>query len=319
MAIALGTAPAGVLQAGLAQPAPFPSLRQELELLPGPHNADGSPSWMLHDPSANRFFRLGWMEFEILNRWQLGSADAIVGAFNESSVLVPTLDDVQAVSEFLMTHNLVRARGGAALERLNKIARKQSKRSLGWMLKNYLFLRIPLVRPDRFLDASIPFVSWMGSRAFAWFTLACGLLGLVMVSRQLDVFFSTFSHFFSLSGILMAGFAIGFAKIIHEMSHAYVSKYYGCRVPAMGLALLVLWPVLYTDATDAWKLRERAQRLRIGGAGMLAEIYLAAYATLLWSFLPEGAFKSAVFLLATTTWLMTLLINLNPFLRFDGD
>ncbi|MDD2761800.1 MAG: hypothetical protein PHH11_16105, partial [Methylomonas sp.] len=41
-------------------------------------------------------------------------------------------------------------------------------------------------------------------------------------------------------------------------------------------------------------------------------------ATLAWSFLPDGALRSAAFILATTTWLMTLTVNLSPFMRFDG-
>ncbi|UGA40408.1 hypothetical protein JOS77_14430 [Chromobacterium haemolyticum] len=80
----------------------------------------------------------------------------------------------------------------------------------------------------------------------------------------------------------------------------------------------MMMPVLYTDTNDAWKLNSRRQRLLIGGAGMLAELVLAAWATLLWSFLPDGPLRAGVFLLATTTWLATLAINASPFMRFDG-
>jgi len=297
---------------------PLPRLRQELLLLPGPHNADGSPTWLLHDPPANRFFRLGWMEFEILSRWHLGSAEAIVASIGAEGLLRPSAADLEEVAQFLMTHNLVSARGSTALGRLDQIAERHNRRNLWWLLKNYLFLRFPLVRPDRFLTATMPVAGWFGSRSFLVLSALIGLLGVVLVSRQWDVFLGTFGYFFSLQGVFWAGLAIASAKVVHEFAHAYVCKAHGCRVPSMGLALLVLWPVLYTDATDAWKLRERQARLRIGAAGMLAEVVLAAYATLLWVFLPDGPVRGAVFLLATTTWLLTLLINLNPFLRFDG-
>nr|WED68047.1 hypothetical protein PJ912_17895 [Pectobacterium colocasium] len=36
------------------------------------------------------------------------------------------------------------------------------------------------------------------------------------------------------------------------------------------------------------------------------------------SFLPDGMLRSAAFMLATTTWIMTLAINLSPLMRFDG-
>ncbi len=52
------------------------------------------------------------------------------------------------------------------------------------------------------------------------------------------------------------------------MGHALTAKRYGCRVPSMGIALLVLWPVLYTDVTETWKLVSRRQRLAVGLAGV---------------------------------------------------
>lgn len=62
----------------------------------------------------------------------------------------------------------------------------------------------------------------------------------------------------------------------------------------------------------------RRARLAIGGAGVVAELMLAAIAALAWSVLPDGALKSAAYILAAVTWVSTLAINLNPFMRFDG-
>ena len=107
-------------------------------------------------------------------------------------------------------------------------------------------------------------------------------------------------------------------KVIHEMGHALTAKRYGCRVPSMGIALLVLWPVLYTDVTETWKLVSRRQRLAVGLAGVTAELVFAVFATLAWSFLPDGPVRGAAFILATTSWIATLLLNLSPFMRFDG-
>jgi putative peptide zinc metalloprotease protein len=86
----------------------------------------------------------------------------------------------------------------------------------------------------------------------------------------------------------------------------------------MGVAFLVLWPVLYTDTNDAWKLADKRQRLAIASAGVLAELALAAVAVLAWSFLPEGPVRAGAFLLASTTWIFTLAVNASPFMRFDG-
>lgn len=112
--------------------------------------------------------------------------------------------------------------------------------------------------------------------------------------------------------------ALSFAKVIHELGHAYAAKRHGLRVPSMGIAFLVFWPVLFTDTTDSWRLRSGRQRFVVAGAGMAAEIALAAWALLLWPLLPPGAVQSAVFALATATWILTLIVNLNPLIRFDG-
>ena len=33
-----------------------------------------------------------------------------------------------------------------------------------------------------------------------------------------------------------------------------------CQVPAMGIALMVMVPMLYTDVSDAWRLKDRRKR-----------------------------------------------------------
>jgi putative peptide zinc metalloprotease protein len=86
----------------------------------------------------------------------------------------------------------------------------------------------------------------------------------------------------------------------------------------MGVALMVLYPVLYTDVTDAWRLTSRRQRLAIDVAGVITELIIATIATVFWVFLPDGDARSVCFVLATTGWILTLAVNLNPFMRFDG-
>jgi len=121
-----------------------------------------------------------------------------------------------------------------------------------------------------------------------------------------------------MKGVFLYALTLFFVKMLHELGHAYTARHYGLRVPTMGLAFLIFWPMFYTDNSDAWKLRKRTSRMAIAGAGTLVELGLAVPATFLWSFLPDGPLRSACFLIAATTWISSLLINLNPFLRFDG-
>ena len=65
-------------------------------------------------------------------------------------------------------------------------------------------------------------------------------------------------------------------------------------------------------------MKSKYQRLQIVLGGIKVELYLALIATFLWSFAPIGTFKSILFIIATTSWISSLLINISPFLRFDG-
>jgi putative peptide zinc metalloprotease protein len=144
------------------------------------------------------------------------------------------------------------------------------------------------------------------------------LLGFVLVARQWDAFVASFLYFFNWQGLIAYGIALGGVKIIHELGHAYTATRFGVRVPTMGISLLIMMPVLYTDTTAAWRLTSRKQRMMIDCAGVGAELMVASICTLLWSFVPDGSLRSGLFVLATTSWIASLAINLSPFMRYDG-
>lgn len=296
----------------------LPALRQELSLTRGAPASDGSPTWMLHDPAANRFYQLGWPAFEMLSRWPLGDAQAIVEAINRETTLTVGPDDLDALLRLLRQANLCVAATAEDTGRLSAVAQAGRISHAMWLLKHYLMIRIPLWNPMPFLRRGARYVAFVYRPAFWIAVAASALLGLALVSRRWDVFVHTFRAYADWHGLLAISVALAFAKVLHELGHAFTAYRYGCRVPTMGIALLVMVPMLYTDTTEAWKVPSRAARLRIGASGMLAELALAAFATLAWSILPDGPLSAAAFLLATTTWISTLTINASPFMRFDG-
>ncbi|MCH9670284.1 MAG: efflux RND transporter periplasmic adaptor subunit [Gammaproteobacteria bacterium] len=297
---------------------PLPVLRADLELLPGPRALDGAPTWSIFDPARNRHFRIGWLAFEILSRWTLRQPDQIVNRIAAETTLTATDDDVQSLSTFLYKNSLtLLPPSGRSVDYLSQFDATGASWYI-WLLRNYLFIRIPLIHPDGLMGRTAFLAAPLFSIRFAKLMLVLGILGLYLVARQWDTFFSTFSAFFSVQGFLCFGAALVVTKALHELGHAYAAHHYGCRVATMGVAFLVMFPVLYTDTTDAWRLTSRRQRAHIAAGGIIVELYLAAFATLLWTVLPDGALRSAMFFLATTSWTMTVAINLNPLMRFDG-
>jgi len=297
---------------------PLLALREDIAIFPGPVALDGSPTWTLHDPPKNRFYRLGWREFEILSRWQGGTAEFIVDQVTEETTLRVDAQDVEEMKRFLFAYDLLHATSPQSTQHLVEKAARQRQSVGHWVLHNYLFTRIPLLRPDSFLTATEPYVRWASSRAFTLTIITLGLIGLYGVARQWDLFLSTFIDMFSLEGAVWFGVTLAGLKVIHELGHAYTAKRFGCRVPTMGIALLVMIPVLYTDVNESWKLNQRRERMVIGLAGVTLELCCAAVALFAWTLLPNGPARSAMFMIATSTWVTTVLINLSPFMRYDG-
>ena len=295
----------------------LPLLREELALFPGPKARNGAPTWSLHDPASNRFFRIGWREFEVLRRWPLRQASQVATTVSAETTLTITVEQVWAIAQFLTLNQLITPQSPEDQARLLQ----QTSNRHPWfirLLHNYLFFRIPLLHPDRFLERLLPALRWCFTPLF-WLTLfLSSLVGLYLVTRRWDAFLNTFSYLFTWQGTLIFMGALFLVKVAHELGHALTAKYFGCRVPTMGVAFLVMWPMLYTETSEAWKLPAQKQRLAIGAAGILAELMLAVMATLAWSFLTDGPLRSAMFFVATLSWIMTLGFNLNPFMRFDG-
>ncbi len=296
----------------------LPPLRQDLGLYPGEAEPDGSPTWTLHDPASNRFYRLGWSAFEILSRWHLGTAEDVAREVAEQTTLRPTTDDVEELVTMLRQSHLCEARAAADSRLLLQTHTAGKPPWATWLLHHYLFFRIPLWRPMGLLRIITPWMGWAFGGGFRLTLVMLLLAGLFLVSRQWDTFVNAFAAFDHWSGFLGLGLALTFSKVLHEFGHAISATRHGCKVPTMGVAFLVMWPMLYTDVNESWKLAARRQRLAITGAGMATELALAVVATFLWSFLPEGPLKAAAFMLATSTWLITLAINASPFMRFDG-
>lgn len=296
----------------------WPKLREDLTLYPGPADKNGAPTWTLHDPARNQYFQIDWVAFEIISRLDLEDGEAICDLISQQTTLLVSLDDVEATLKFLTDNEMVYQHSP---QDASLLYRKNQSRNKSWfdsMLHGYLFFRVPILRPDRMLDKLIPKLHFLFSKRFFQITLLIFILGLWGVFRQWDAFSTTLVDTFSIEGILGYAGAVAVVKLLHEMGHAIVAKKCGCRVPTMGLAFLVMWPVAYTDVTESWKLDSHKKRLMIASAGIATELVIAAWSIFIWSVLPEGAFKSLFFFLGTTSIAGTLAINASPFMRFDG-
>lgn len=296
----------------------LPRLRQDLQLNPAPPE-EGAPTWTLYDPAANKYYKIGWLEFECLSRFKrCQTGNQLIALIMQETTLEPEEADIQVLVNFLLTHKLVHADNPGMLEYLEK---ERAKREHSWWQKamhGYLYISIPLFKPQKFLKRTFPYVRFMFTRAF----FACVLLllgyGMTLTLQRWDEVAHTFMSYFSLEGVFYLLIATIFVKVAHEMGHAYMATKYGVPVHTMGVALMVMYPVLYAETTNSWKMMDRRDRIFISMAGVMAEMTIASVALLLWHMLPPGIPQSICFMVAIVSLAASLLVNLNPLMRFDG-
>lgn len=149
------------------------------------------------------------------------------------------------------------------------------------------------------------------------------MLGLFLFSTisllpQLPVLVGQLKNITSLQGIVLLFFAMVFLKACHELGHAYACRYYGCKVSSFGIAIILLFPILYTDTKSAWKLTDSKKRLIIDCSGVISEINVVIWCLLWWQLVDSEITKQCLAYVITLGLLSSLLINANPLMRFDG-
>ncbi len=300
------------------QPAALPKLRRELQVMKGAPLQDGSPGWMIFDPVRHKYFQINHEDMTFLKYWDHRDP-ATVGQHAANELGRPVSpDEIEDIFKFLISNGLTEDSAQGSYKDFYEQSKAGEKSWHQHLLHSYLFFRIPLIHPEKFLQRTLPIAQFIFSKAMLILVALMTLIGLYFVGRQWDEFVSTFLFFFSLEGAMYYAVSLVFVKIGHELGHAYMATHYKCRVPTMGVAVLLMMPLLYTDVTDAWRLKEKRKRLMIDAGGMFVELYIAGIATLLWAFLPDGPLRSIAFVVGTTSWLMSILVNLNMFMKFDG-
>lgn len=293
------------------------SFKKDLKLYPGPKDLNGSPTFNLYNPLTANYYKLGWEESYIYKLAKTGMTYAeIAEEVNKNSTLTISEEDVNLFFQSSAQLGLLDLPKSS--EQVFEEFQKKKGSALWWILMHYLYFRIPLFKPDAFLERTLNFAKIFWSETAIKLYLVASFFGIIAILTHFDEYLHTFTYFFNWEGALMYGLAIWFVKIIHELSHAYVAKNYNIKVHSIGFAVIVLWPVLYTDVTDSWKLSNRKQRLAISIAGVLSELVIAGLSSFAWAISPPGMLQSVFFLLSSTTWISSLFINFNPAMRFDG-
>jgi putative peptide zinc metalloprotease protein len=201
------------------------------------------------------------------------------------------------------------------------LTRRDKQDRQRWMsrLLNPLSLRFPMWDPDAFLGHLVhwlaPLRGWL-----SWgLWLALVLSALVLVpAHWAELTRNVSDRLFSVDNLWVMALAFPLLKGVHELAHGWAVKLRGGEVHEMGLMLLMFYPVPYVDASSAHAFQDKRDRVRVGAAGMVAELAVAALAFHMWLLLEPGLARSVAYNMVLLGSLTTVLFNANPLMRYDG-
>jgi len=281
---------------------------------------------VIQDPSNNQFFRLNEAAYRFVA--MLDAHRTVADVWNlcneQLGDAAPTQGEAIQLLGQLYASNLLMGEVPPDAEGLFRRYKKRVTREVQGYLTNLLFIRIPLLDPDRFLERFLPIFgavfSWWGGLVWLGFVATA----LYFIAGRTGELVNQASNILSPERLPLLYLSFLFVKVFHEFGHAFACKKFGTtsggggEVHVMGVMFLVFTPLPYVDASSAWALRNKWRRAIVGMAGMIVEIGVAAVAAIIWSQTGEGTLHAICYNVMFIASVSSVLFNGNPLLRYDG-
>ncbi|MCK4873088.1 MAG: efflux RND transporter periplasmic adaptor subunit [Phycisphaerales bacterium] len=230
----------------------------------------------------------------------------------------PTQRECIELLSKLQLFGLLRGELPLEVDMLKERAHDIRKRHFEQLTGKFVFMTLPLINPERFLQRYENVGKWVFSRWGFVCWLLLFMTGLIRLIPRLGEFGSAFNMILEPRNLIWMTVIFVVLKTIHEFSHAFACKAYGGRVTEMGIMLMLLLPIPYCNATDSWGFTAKAKRVGVAAAGMYGEFAIASVAAIIWSVTEPGVLHTIAFNTIFIASITTLLFNLNPLLRYDG-
>jgi len=280
----------------------------------------GDKWYLLHDPFNNTFFRIRPEAYQFVS--QLRPDKTVEEVWEETLKKTPKFapgqEDVLRLLTSLYYSNLLFFERSVDSENLFKRYHKRRQREIRSKAMSIMFIRIPLFDPDHFLKRIMILIRMCLSPFGLVVWLSMVGFGIKKVIENLDLATQQAQGILSPDNLILLYLGLVVVKAIHEFAHAAVCRRFGGEVHTMGVMLMVFTPLPYMDATSSWMFRSRAKRILVGSAGMLAEVFVAAIAAVVWANSGAGTLHSLAYNIMFIGSVSTILFNINPLLRFDG-
>lgn len=296
-----------------------PRLRSHVRIFQ--HCYRGQDWFVIQDSFTGRHHRFSPEAYQLIG---LMDGRRTLGEIWEAACLrlgdhMPTQDEVIGLLASLFRSDLLQT---CALPDFAELRERRFQGRRNRLLANLLSplsIRFPLLDPDRFLGATLPWVRpLLGRGALAVWLVTVGAAAVLTLLHWTDLTSDFTDSLLSLENLVLISLVYPVLKVIHEFGHAYLVKKGGGEVHEMGIMLLVFMAIPYVDASASLAFSDKRQRMLVGAAGILIELFVASLALLVWLNVEPGAVRATAYNVMLIAGVSTLLFNGNPLLRFDA-
>ena len=231
----------------------------------------------------------------------------------------PSQDEILNLLAQLFAADLIQCDVNPDVAELFERRRKQERKQFTSRYLNPMSLRFPLLDPDRFLGSMkrVQRLFRGMTGLFVWIAVVAPALVLAPMHWS-DLTENFTEQLLALDNLLVMALIFPLLKACHELGHGFACKARGGEVHDMGIMLMVLFPIPYVDASSSSAFVRKTDRMVVGAAGMLTELFIAALAFYAWLLLEPGLVRSLAYNTVVLASVSTLVFNANPLLRYDG-
>lgn len=297
-------------------------LRSRPDIVIVAHEGRRGRRFSVKDPVSLEYYQFGEREAFLLDQLRFPKSIAELQRAYEQRFAPEQISEeqVMAFCKSMHDHSLLVPEGPGQATVRGRRVQERGPTSLSW-LSSPLAIRFPGIDPTPLLDR----LAWFGRIAFSrpgavLTLLAMVLVGIALLGRSEELLAELYrlTDLFQPEYAGAAMLAVALLKTWHELGHGLACRRFGGECHEVGLMLLFFLPCLYCDVSDTWMLRDRWKRAVVALGGVYFELLLATLAAGLWLILAPGFLKVLCLYLAVAASISTLLVNLNPFMRFDG-
>jgi putative peptide zinc metalloprotease protein len=263
-------------------------------------------SFVVKDPVARRYFRLGELEhFIAVGLDGKGRLDEIRARLQAERGLDYPPEKIIAFLERMRQLGLLEESSGTSSKSHHRMS-------------SLLFIKVKAFDPHRMLVRLLPLARPFFSR---WFVVsAVVLLSAAMVSllgswTQLAGQLRNLMQPSAAPLFLMVFAAIA---VVHELAHGITCTHFGGEVHEMGLLLVFFVPAVYCDVSDTWLFEDKGRKLWVSFAGVFFQLFIWSLAVLAWQLSEAAPLLREILGLIILIGGVTALLNLNPLIKLDG-